>query len=209
MLIENLTKRYGGNVVYENFNLEIAEGEITCILGESGSGKTTLLNCVAGLTDYEGNIPKVKCSYVFQSHRLVPCLTVYQNLALVCRDKERIEGVLKELRISDKRDEYPANLSGGQAQRVALARAIIYGGDIMLLDEPFSSLDLKLKKEILAQFKALGERTKLTALFVTHSVDEALELGSRIVVIKGGKTVLDTEGGEKSRDEIISVLLNG
>lgn len=209
MLIENLTKRYGGNVVYENFNLEIAEGEITCILGESGSGKTTLLNCVAGLTDYEGNIPKVKCSYVFQSHRLVPCLTVYQNLALVCRDKERIEGVLKELRISDKRDEYPASLSGGQAQRVALARAIIYGGDIMLLDEPFSSLDLKLKKEILAQFKALGERTKLTAIFVTHSVDEALELGSRIVVIKGGKTVLDTEGGEKSRDEIISVLLNG
>ncbi|MDE6585574.1 MAG: ATP-binding cassette domain-containing protein [Clostridia bacterium] len=208
MRIENLTKKYGDNTVYENFNLEIEEGEITCILGESGSGKTTLLNCIAGLTDFDGTIPKLKCSYVFQNHRLVPCLTVFENLALVCPDKEKIESVLNDLHFSDKRDEYPLKLSGGQAQRASLARALVFGGDIMLMDEPFSSLDLKLKKDITAQFKKLHQDLKFTAIFVTHDIDEALELGARIVVINNGKIVLDKKNVTKSRKEIISALLS-
>lgn len=208
MKVENLTKKYGENVVFENFSIDIEEGKITCILGESGSGKTTLLNCIARLTDYSGNIPELKCSYVFQEHRLVPCLTVYKNLSLVCPDDDKIDKILKDLHIDGKRDEYPANLSGGQAQRVSLARALLYGGDIMLLDEPFSSFDLKLKKEVLSQFKALQADLKFTAVFVTHDIDEALELGARIVVIKGGKAVLDGKISEKSREEIIYALLS-
>ena len=88
--IKQLTKAYGKNEVYRGFDLSVEEGKITCILGESGSGKTTLLNCIAGLTDYIGQITPVKCSYVFQTPRLVPNLTAEQNLSLVCRDKARV-----------------------------------------------------------------------------------------------------------------------
>ena len=90
MKIENLSKKYGGLTVYENFSLDIEDGKITCILGESGSGKTTLLNCIAGMTDYGGNIEKRKCAYVFQTPRLVPNLTVFKNLSLICSDKTKI-----------------------------------------------------------------------------------------------------------------------
>ncbi|MDE6504580.1 MAG: ATP-binding cassette domain-containing protein [Clostridia bacterium] len=213
MKIENLSKNYGGLTVYENFTLDLEEGKVTCILGESGSGKTTLLNCVAGLTDYSGNVEKRKCAYVFQSPRLVPNLTVFQNLSLICSDKNRIADMLGAVRLSDKSDCYPAYLSGGQAQRVSLARAFLYGGDVILLDEPFSSLDLKLKKEISDLFLNLQREFCLTALFVTHNVDEALSLADRIIVIKGGKTVLDLPNGAEAdsgnlRDKLVSALVN-
>ena len=106
MRIENLTKKYGENTVYENFSLDINEGEITCILGESGSGKTTLLSCIAGITDFVGEISGVKCSYVFQTPRLVPNLTVYNNLKLVCSDDNNIEEILDGLFIKNKRNSY-------------------------------------------------------------------------------------------------------
>ena len=213
MQIENLTKKYGDLTVYENFSLDIEEGEITCILGESGSGKTTLLNCVADLTEYEGNIQKRKCSYVFQTPRLVPNLTVFKNLSLICADDKKINEMLERVHLTEKANAYPNFLSGGQAQRVSLARALLFGGDIILMDEPFSSLDLKLKKEISALFKNLQKEYGLTALFVTHDVDEALELSQRIIVIKGGKAVLDLRNnGEKSvenmRSELVSALVN-
>ncbi|MDE7307042.1 MAG: ATP-binding cassette domain-containing protein, partial [Clostridia bacterium] len=96
--IKNFTKKYSSVSVYENFNLDIYEGEITCILGESGSGKTTLLNAVANLTGYEGSIPKLKCSYVFQSPQLVPILTVYDNFKIVCKDGEKIKQMLEDVK---------------------------------------------------------------------------------------------------------------
>lgn len=200
-------KKYGDKTVYKNFLLSVAEGKITCVLGESGSGKTTLLNCIAGLCGYVGEIPKVKCSYVFQTPRLVPNLTVYQNLFLVCKNQERICEILRELRIDDKKDAYPKTLSGGQSQRVALARALVYGGEIMLLDEPFSSLDLKLKLEISALFKKLQCEKNLTAIFVTHDVDEALDLGDEIVVLRGGEIILKQEKSALSREKLVSALI--
>ena len=189
--IRNLCKTYGNLTVYDNFNLEIEEGKVTCILGESGSGKTTLLNCIARLTDFSGEIPELKCSYVFQSPRLVPNLTVYKNLSLVLNDSEKINAILQKVRLSEKANEYPRNLSGGQAQRAGLARAFLAVSDIILLDEPFASLDLKLKTEMERLFFEIRKADNRTALFVTHDIDEAINVADRIIVLKGGKTVFD------------------
>ncbi|MDE6441530.1 MAG: ABC transporter ATP-binding protein [Clostridia bacterium] len=215
--IKNFSKSYSDTVVYENFNLFLEEGEITCILGESGSGKTTLLNAVAGLIKYEGSISELNCSYIFQRPRLVPNLTVYENLKLVCDDVEKIKDMLERVSLTDKAGSYPIKLSGGQAQRVAIARAFLFPSDIILMDEPFSSLDLKLKKQITNLFFEIWREDKRTAIFVTHDVDEAVSVAKRIIVIDKGKVVFDkrTEDEpprdftkcENLRSELISVLL--
>ena len=207
MLIKIDEKKYGDKTVYKNFSLSVAEGKITCILGESGSGKNTLLNCVAGLSPFVGEIPALKCSCVFQTPRLVPNLTVLGNLRLVCNDENLILKTLDDLHLSDKKDACPKTLSGGQSQRVALARALVYGGEIMLLDEPFSSLDLKLKMEISALFKNLQRQKNITSLFVTHDADEALSLGDEIIVIKNGAIILKKERSQLTRDALISALI--
>ena len=215
---ENVTKKYGDLTVYDNFYLSRKRGEITCILGESGSGKTTLLNMLAGLTPYEGSIaPKLKCSYVFQEPRLVSNLTVRGNLSLICKDKNKVEEMLAAVELSDKAEAYPVGLSGGQAQRVAVARAFLYPADLILLDEPFSSLDLALKLKISALFLKLWEREKRTAVFVTHNADEALMLANRIVVLKDGRAVkefypegrpsADMFARQNFRAELIKALL--
>ncbi len=212
--IRNLCKTYGNLTVYDNFNLEIEEGKVTCILGESGSGKTTLLNCIARLTDFSGEIPELKCSYVFQSPRLVPNLTVYKNLSLVLNNSEKINAILQKVRLSEKANEYPRNLSGGQAQRAGLARAFLAVSDIILLDEPFASLDLKLKTEMERLFFEIRKADNRTALFVTHDIDEAINVADRIIVLKGGKTVLDytrppqADSGGALRRALINALIS-
>lgn len=214
--IKNLCKSYDKVTVYDDFNLTLKDGEINCILGESGSGKTTLLNCVAHLTPFEGEIPKLKCSYIFQSPTLVPNLTVFENLSLVCKDGDKITAMLESVRLSDKARFYPKNLSGGQSQRVAIARAFLYPADVILMDEPFSSLDLKLKAEMIELFFEVWKNDRRTALFVTHDIDEALSVASRITVIARGKIVFDEAlsspapraiGSEESmRKKLFSVL---
>lgn len=210
--ISNLTKRYGKDTVYENFNLTLQEGKITCILGESGCGKTTLLNCIANLTEYSGNIPKLETTYVFQTPRLVPCLTVRQNLELICKDGDKIENMLKRVGLSDKADKYPATLSGGEAQRVSLARAFVFGGDILLMDEPFSSLDIKLKFSVCDLFLSLQREKNITALFVTHDIEEALRVADRIIILKRGGEYEDLaveKGNEDNlRKKIIQVFMS-
>ena len=189
--IKNLTKRYGKLTVYENFNLSIEEGKIIGILGESGSGKTTLLNCIAGLTGFEGSIPELKCSYVFQTPRLVPNLTVKENLQLICRDEKKIGDMLAKVRLEDKAESYPIKLSGGQAQRVSLARAFLFDSNIILLDEPLTSLDLKLKKEITDLFLSIWNEDKRTAIYVTHDIDEAAYIAHRIIILRNGTISCD------------------
>jgi NitT/TauT family transport system ATP-binding protein len=174
MKISNLCKSYGDNLVYQNFNLEIEDGKTTCILGSSGSGKTTLLNVIASLTDYSGEVTKVLPSYIFQSPRLIPNLTVVGNLKLVCSDEGKICEMLDKTGLIDKAKEYPAHLSGGQAQRVAILRSFLFKSDVILMDEPFASLDLKLKISIMDMFKTLRKEEGRTAIFVTHDVDEAV-----------------------------------
>ncbi len=215
--IKNFTKKYGELTVYENFNLDIEEGKITCILGESGCGKTTLLNAIARNTKYRGNIPKIKCSYVFQTPRLVPNLNVLENLKLVCNDEEKIHEMLKKLDIAEKAECFPINLSGGQAQRVSVARAFIYDSELLLMDEPFSSLDLKVKSAIIELFFEIWKRFQRTVLFVTHDVDEAIALSQRILVLDKGNIKYDRTlsssppralgAYEELRRELISVLV--
>ena len=189
--IKNLSKRYGELTVYDNFSLNIDEGKIIGILGESGSGKTTLLNCIAGLTSFDGSIPKLKCSYVFQSPRLVPNLTVKDNLKLICKDEGKIDYMLAKLHLEEKASAFPIKLSGGQAQRVSLARAFLFDSDIILLDEPLTSLDLRLKKEITELFLSIWQEDKRTAVYVTHDIDEAIGVAHRIIILKNGEISFD------------------
>lgn len=215
--IKNLCKSYPNITVYDNFNLSLEEGEITCFLGESGSGKTTLLNAVASLTDYSGKISAVKCSYIFQSPTLVPCLNVFDNLKLVCSDERKISNMLDILGLTDKAESYPVKLSGGQAQRVAIARAFLYESEAILMDEPFSSLDIKLKLSIIDNFLKLRKTDKRTVIFVTHDIDEAAAIADRIIILNAGRIVFDkyySDASERSgrekesiRAELLSSLL--
>lgn len=214
--IKDLSKAYGDNVVYSHFNLDIEEGNVLCILGESGCGKSTLLNILAGLTPCEGDIPKLRTAYVFQEPRLVPNLTVLGNLRLIGADEDAARQMLASVGLDGLASRYPRSLSGGQAQRVALCRAFLFPADLMLLDEPFSSLDLRLKISVMQVFKRLRENKRITALFVTHDVDEALCLAYRIVVLGSGgiagdfsNTPSEKYGGNSPLRERLFALLSG
>ncbi len=219
MIFSGISKSYGDKKVYENFSLTLDEGKVLCILGSSGSGKTTLLNIIAGLIPYEGEIEKLKTSYIFQEPRLLPNLTCLQNLLYVSKDKEKASEMLCSVGLADKKDMYPNTLSGGEARRVSLARAFVYDADIILLDEPFSSLDLKTKYDMMELFCSLQKKTKVTCLFVTHDIDEAVMLSHRIFILKDGKITKDIvlEGNPlrfydalpKIKKELIGEILNG
>lgn len=221
MKFENITKRYGKKQVFGNFSLEIEDKKITAILGESGSGKTTLLNMVASLTDYEGKIEGVsRPSYVFQSPALLPNLTVEGNLKFVLPKNlwSGISKMLEEVGLEGREKDYPSSLSGGEAQRVALVRAMMFPSDAILLDEPFSSLDAALKIKLMSLFVSLWQKEKRTVLFVTHSIDEAMILSHKIILLsKGGATKEFLPEGEiprvfgqstQMKDEILRNILS-
>lgn len=190
MKITNLTKRYRDTVALDNICLEFEEGKVTAVLGESGAGKTTLLNAVAGLTSYEGTIEGAgNISYLFQDSRLLPHLTAEGNINFVLKKEERGKAgeMLARVGLQGKEKRYPHELSGGEQRRVAIARALVYPHDTLLMDEPFSSLDLSLKRDLLALTTQLCLERKETVIFVTHDVREAALFSSRAVVLKGGK----------------------
>ena len=192
MKITNLTKRYRDTVALEDVNLELERGKITAILGESGSGKTTLLNAIAGLVDYEGTIEDAgNISYLFQGSRLLPHLTAEGNLQFVLKKEERgrAKEMLERVGLKGKEKRYPHELSGGEQRRVEIARALLFPHDTLLLDEPFSSLDLSIKRELLMLVTELCLERKETVVFVTHDTREAALFASRAVVIKGGKVI--------------------
>ena len=194
--LRNVTQKYGALTVYENFSLSLEEGKIACILGASGCGKTTLLNMLAGLVPFSGTIePMQTCSYIFQQPRLVPNLTVEGNLRLVCRDAARIRDMLGRIGLADKAKAYPVELSGGQAQRVSIARAFLHPSSLLLMDEPFSSLDTALKIRLMRLFAEIWREERRTVLFVTHDVEEAYMLAHRALVLRGGKIAADIDCG--------------
>lgn len=195
MKLYGVTKRYGEITALNGISAEIEEGKITAVLGESGAGKTTLLNVLAGLTPFEGEIEggKRKYSYLFQSARLLPNLTAEGNLRFVLPRSEwgEIPKALGRVGLEGKEKRYPHELSGGEAQRVAIARAYLYPHDLLLMDEPFSSLDLSLKASLLSLTAQLWAERKDTVVFVTHDVREAALLSHRALVLKGGEIVSD------------------
>ncbi len=214
-----ISKSYGTQVVFDNFELDIEKGKILCVLGESGGGKTTLLNILAGLTAFEGTVenPPKKVGYIFQEPRLLPNLTVEENLRYVGGTSENIDKLLQKTELSACRDKKPRALSGGEKQRVAIARAFLSDGDTLLLDEPFSSLDTALKIRLAKVFVSLWQEEKKTAIFVTHDIEEACMLAHRVVVLRKGKIVLDLDmDGElpraygenaAAREKILATLL--
>lgn len=216
MQIKNLSVSYGQNVVYDGFDMQTDDKKVTCILGESGCGKTTLLNAVSSLVPYKGEITPVKLSCVFQTPRLVPNLTALGNLKLIGAEEEEAKRLLSRVGLEGKINSYPSQLSGGERQRVALCRAFIYPAEVILMDEPFSSLDLKTKLSVMDLFRELREESGRGALFVTHDIDEALYLSDRIVIISGGKIIADYNrvpvgqfgAGSALREELVAVMLD-
>lgn len=198
--LKNITKIYENSSspsvrVFENFNLALQKNKITCVLGKSGCGKTTLLNILAGTVGFEGKVTGFNndVSYIFQEPRLLPNLTVAQNLRYVAKNvsKDQIDKMLSFAEISDKTDVFSGELSGGQAQRVAIARAFLKNSELLLMDEPFSSLDTALKIRLTEAFVGMWEQDKRTVLFVTHDIEEAFMLSHRIIVLDSGKIIED------------------
>ena len=188
-----VSKSYEEKTVFSDFALTIDDGEILCVLGESGGGKTTLLNILAGLIPYRGEVedlPK-KVAYIFQEPRLLPNLTVEQNLLYAGGMYESIAEILQKTELTEKKNKKPKELSGGEKQRVAIARAFLSDAPLLLMDEPFSSLDTALKIRLAKVLATLWKEQKKTAVFVTHDVEEACMLAHRIVVLRGGKIVED------------------
>lgn len=197
ILIKNLGVKYDDKVIFDSFNLELAEGKISVVLGGSGVGKTTLLNAIAGLKTYSGSIETddAKISYIFQKDRLIPTISVFKNLDLILRSqiadkkarREKIENMLKLLEISDIENKLPTEISGGQAQRVAMARAYLFESKILLLDEPFKALDTALKARLLKALVELNEKSPRTIVFVTHAIDECLLVADEYFVLGKGE----------------------
>lgn len=206
--IKNLVKEYDGNLVYDNFNLDIKKGEITVVLGESGCGKTTLLNVLSKLTDYQGQVvgDYAPISRVFQDDRLIPNLTVAQNLLLV-NPSANVTKELKDIGLEGKENDYPKSLSGGMKRRVAILRALIFPYKTLLLDEPLNSLDLALKLSLIEKIKKSHKENGGTIVMVTHDIKEAVLIADRIIVLQKNKVVYDNSQIEKkTEDELFDLL---
>ncbi len=192
--VRGLTRRFGGPPVLDRLDLDIAAGEFVALLGHSGSGKTTLLRTLAGLDPVdEGEVElPVKRAVVFQEPRLLPWKSVWQNVALGLRNAEAAaRSALAEVGLSHRAEAWPLTLSGGEAQRAGLARALVRDPALLLLDEPFASLDALTRMRMQHLVAELWTAHGCAVLLVTHDVDEALLLADRVVVLERGRIAED------------------
>lgn len=208
IIIRNAVKKYGDNVIIGGLNLDIKEGEFFTLLGPSGCGKTTLLRMIAGFNSIEGgdfffnetrinDMDPVKrnIGMVFQNYAIFPNMTVEKNVAFGLKNrklpKEEIQQktnqFLKLMKIEEYRDRMPERLSGGQQQRVALARALAITPDVLLMDEPLSNLDAKLRVEMRTVIKEIQNNVGITTVYVTHDQEEAMAVSDRIAVMNAGE----------------------
>lgn len=208
LALSNIAKQFGDSYAVENFSLDIEKGEFVSFLGPSGCGKTTTLRMVAGfemptsgritlgaadITDKAPNQRNV--GMIFQAYALFPNMTVSQNIGFGLRIrkeseaavKERVEEMINLINLQKHANKYPYQLSGGQQQRVALARALANRPQVLLLDEPLSALDAKIRVSLRAEIRAIQRRLGITAIFVTHDQEEALSISDRIVVMNEGR----------------------
>ena len=205
--IKNVMKKYDDNIVIHDLSADIRSGELFTLLGPSGCGKTTLLRMIAGFNTVENgtiafddtvinHIPVHKRNFgmVFQNYAIFPNMTVYRNIEYGLKNKKlpkdeikrRVEAIMETVQISQYRDRYPEKLSGGQQQRVALARAIVVQPQVLLMDEPLSNLDAKLRIEMREAIREVQKHIGITTVYVTHDQEEALAISDRIAVMNKG-----------------------
>ena len=205
--LQGLTKRFGEFTAVDSMNLKAAEGEMIALLGGSGCGKTTTLRMIAGFTEptagqilVDGKnvstIPPYRrnIGIFFQNYALFPHMTVFENVAFGLKlqklpkneIRERVEHMLALVKLTGMDKRYPRQLSGGQQQRVALARALVTRPSILLLDEPLSNLDAKLRVEMQVEIKRIQKELGITTIIVTHDHEEAVSLADRVIVMNAG-----------------------
>ena len=223
IVVKGLTKSFGigeGRVTpVRDLNLTLNAGEVLAVLGQSGCGKTTLLRLLAGLEVPDaGTIafaPETSFGIVFQEPRLMPWLTVWENVVFGLSKKEtdpgKIEAVIRTVGLSGFEKAYPAQLSGGMQQRAAIARALAYEPTFIMMDEPFAALDYFTREQMQKELLRVQQERSASILFVTHSIDEALILGSQIAVIEKGmvKALYEVKAPQEERnlleDEMITL----
>lgn len=192
--IKNVNKKFNNKIIFQDFNIDFYKNEINCIVGKSGCGKSTLLNIISGIIPNDRKnfetIEKYGVSYIFQDDRLIDWLTVEENIKLVVKKlyskkitDELIDKYLDLVGIKEYKNYYPQMLSGGLRQRVNIARAFIYPSSIVIMDEPFKSIDVINKEIIIKNLKQILEKEQRTVLFVTHDIDEALLISDKIYVL--------------------------
>ena len=221
IVADALTKRYDETLVFDGLNLSVNPGEVCCLLGPSGCGKTTLLHLLAGLeAPTEGRIkigseavtgPDYRWGVVFQDPLLYPWLSVRENVAIGPRlrseepDTDHVDELLELVGLDGFEDADTADLSGGMAQRVSLARTLANEPEVLLLDEPFSALDQLTKMELQDELLRIVDELGVTAVFVTHDIDEAVYLGDRVAVMgpipAGIEHVEPIDSDTRSRDD--------
>jgi sulfonate transport system ATP-binding protein len=214
--IDGLTHAFGERIVIDDLRLRIRVGEFVALLGESGCGKTTLLRLIAGFESHQkGTIEVVDTiSMVFQEHRLLPWKKLWENVALGLRHenpRECAKKTLDEVGLGNRVDDWPRTLSGGQSQRVALARALAQEPELLLLDEPFASLDALTRIKMQSLLKDLIAKVRPGVLLVTHDVGEAILLADRILVMRDGRIFKEHlvglyDGTQQLHDDLLREL---
>ncbi|YCO04216.1 ABC transporter ATP-binding protein [Vibrio sp. VNB-15] len=207
--IKNLTCQYDSQTVLESLSLEVEQGQIVCLLGASGCGKTTLLKAIAGLLPLSSGQMSLNCltiddgenwlppeqrniGMIFQDYALFPHLTVAENIAFGLKNESaqqkliKVEEMLGLVHLKGYGDRYPHQLSGGQQQRVAIARSLAYKPDLLLLDEPFSNIDTQVRHELIREIRKIFKEQGVTAIFVTHSREEAFAFADKMAVMNHG-----------------------
>ncbi|WP_422091825.1 ABC transporter ATP-binding protein [Tenacibaculum ovolyticum] len=222
-----------GNVVaLNNVSLSLIKGNIVAIVGESGSGKTTLIRLITGLEVLDSGTISLKnkvvssnsvfiepqfrnVGMVFQDYALFPHFTIFDNIAYgiskLPNKKERVKEVLDLVGLSDKEKNYPHELSGGQQQRVALARALAPKPELLILDEPFSNLDVILRNQLRKDVQRILKETNTTAIFVTHDIKDAIEISDEILVLQNGNVLqqgITKEVYEKPKEGYVKLLFD-
>jgi NitT/TauT family transport system ATP-binding protein len=185
---------FGATIVLKDLSLTIRSREFVSIVGGSGTGKTTLLNVLAGFISHEGTVNHFgHAGVVFQDHSVFPWLTVAQNIGFglahipVTERKALIEDHLELIQMTEQKDRYPAELSGGQVQRVGIARALAPKPDFIIMDEPYASVDRHTRDRMQNWLLDVWERNHTTVIFVTHDLEEAIYLSDRVLVLAGGR----------------------
>ena len=208
--VEEFNKSYNGHQVFRDISFSLKRGDFATLLGPSGCGKSTLLRCISGLTPVDSgqltinglNISQTPARHrgiamVFQSYALFPNMNVWNNIAFglkmqkqpAMQIRQRVSEAIALVELEKKTRCFPAELSGGQKQRVALARSLVLRPKILLLDEPLSALDARIRKSLREQLRNIQKELSLTTLFVTHDQEEALTLSDRILLMHDGRIV--------------------